>query len=222
MCKGKNRFYYLLPISEWRLAPYQEAGLHHTQWLFRRINTLNNKCPPSLLVFLSFCIWAGITGYEISLWSVGQLSWLCSLSRFCPPLPSWWGEDDGVTVLMLCQGCSAAAKTLVSYGHLYSCQCTALGAAWGKWTPSLLDPITNEWFLLYLLPPSDFLPPAKYDSCWQYEFYITRVEGHSDFTVIILNSILISSPSLVHFANYTGLGVKPHLKQDTYALQLHY
>lgn len=55
---------------------------------------------------------------------------------------------------------------------------TALGAAWGKWTPSLLDPVTNGRFLLYLLPPLDFLPPAKYDSCWQYEFYTTRAEGH--------------------------------------------
>lgn len=82
----------------------------------------NHKCPPLFLLSLSFYWWEGLyTGWNISLVSLGQLSWLGALLRSCPPwVYCLGGQSRNEKALKLCKDCSAMAKILLCNQHCFS------------------------------------------------------------------------------------------------------
>lgn len=89
----------------------------------------HNESPSLPLPLPQLLCWAWChTAWNNLFTSLGLLSWQCPFPTSCPP-PAYWslGVRLGVgdTVFMLCQLCSAVAKTLVQYKHCCSCKCKA-------------------------------------------------------------------------------------------------
>lgn len=115
-------------IIRWCPCTSVKAGFQYMSWLLQKTNVRIPNTPPFLLISLTFYIWADIIWYGISLWSicVSCPGYVLSqnLAHPQPTGPRRWG-DVGGTALMLCQRCSAIAKTLVCSQNLSGSQCRA-------------------------------------------------------------------------------------------------
>lgn len=84
--KENKRFCSLLSINRQCLVTSQELGFQHVQWLLWKTSSIIKNALPTPLFptsAFSFLLIAGQMTH--CLWSVGVSSWLCPLSRLCPP-----------------------------------------------------------------------------------------------------------------------------------------